>query len=633
MKKILLLICLLITGSKIFAQQNYYSQPISKDLLYGANAVIRDEETSVEVKDLTDVVYRVKKVITILNKNGDNMAPIVVEHDKFKAVKSIKGEIYNAVGTRTGKFSESNFEDVSGYDGFSLFNDFKIKHYTPATEGYPYTIAYEIEYQFKQTLFFYDWEPARVSLAVENATYTFTCKPDFNIRYKEMHLPEKGQVTTNSSGQTVYSWRLTNIKAFRSEPFGEAHLPKVKISPQSFSYGGMKGAFTTWQDLGKWEYDHLLINRDQLSPETVTHVQEMVANITDPKEKAKKIYEYMQQRTHYVSVQIGIGGFQPFLAADVDQLNYGDCKGLVNYTHALLKAVGIESYYCVVTAGKTQKTSMMKDFPGMNQGNHAILCLPFKNDTTWAECTSQTIPFGYLGDFTDDRAVLAVTPDGGKLMHTPKYSADDNLRSRKAEFVIGDDGKLSGTMVTIFKGTDYENREKALTDNNTDRIKGLKSAYAINNVTFESVDFKEDKSPHPAITESLKLSASDFATTSDGRFNFPVNPVNRLNTTLREVRNRVSDVHIIRGYTIYDEITYTLPKGYHLDSKTIDINIDKPFGNYTATLTLNGNQLIYKRKSQLKQGTFSGDTYQDMVDFFQTVYDADSYNVSLVKNN
>jgi transglutaminase-like putative cysteine protease len=46
------------------------------------------------------------------------------------------------------------------------------------------------------------------------------------------------------------------------------------------------------------------------------------------RKKAKKIYQYLQNKTRYISVQIGIGGFQPVTAADVDRLGYGDCKGI-----------------------------------------------------------------------------------------------------------------------------------------------------------------------------------------------------------------------------------------------------------------------------------------------------------------
>ena len=110
----------------------------------------------------------------------------------------------------------------------------------------------------------------------------------------------------------------------------------------------LSGSFTNWQELGKWEYDKLIANRKKFPAETVQHIKEITEDITDPKLKAKKIYEYMQQKTHYISVQVGIGGFQPFRHLMWIRMSYGDCKALVNYTQALLKVAGIDSYYCVV---------------------------------------------------------------------------------------------------------------------------------------------------------------------------------------------------------------------------------------------------------------------------------------------
>src|SRR6202012_2807406 len=142
-------------------------------------------------------------------------------------------------------------------------------------------------------------------------------------------------------------------------------------------------------------------------------------------------------------------------------------------------------------AGRNYKVSMLDDFASMEQGNHIILCLPFKNDTTWADCTSQTIPFGYLGDFTDDRTVLACTPEGGKLLHTPKYTTVKNSQVRKADFVINANGELSGKMVTTFKGTDYEDREFLINEPRTEQYKMLQKVYPINNMDIESLDLKQ----------------------------------------------------------------------------------------------------------------------------------------------
>ena len=634
MKRIITSIYFSILSALAIAQSNYSVSLISKDMLPYASAIIRNEEITNEVKDLDNVSYHVKRAITVLNKNGDDIAHMAIFYNKSISIKYIKGTSYNEFGKQIGKFSEHDFLDQSTGGNSTLFQDYRVKHYIPSITEYPYTIEYEYEIKNKQTLNLEGWEPvSEPNLAVEKGTYKFICKPDFKFRYKEQNLSSKAEIGSTKDGLKTYTWQITNKKAVRNEPFSpneETLSSKVMIAPEKFSYYGIEGSFTNWQQLGKWEYDKLLANRQDVPFETAAHIKEIIAGITDPKQKAKKIYEYMQQKTHYISIQVGIGGYQPFPASDVDKLNYGDCKALVNYTRALLHVAGIESYYCVVYGNHKQKISMLNDFASM-QGNHAILCIPFKNDTTWLECTSQQIPFGFLSDFTDDRTVLACTPNGGKLMHTPKYTAEENLEKRTARFIINDTGALSGNMETIFKGTDYDDRNQVIEESPVERIKAIKKYYPINNLEIEKLEYKQDKNIKPVTTENIKLTAQEYGAISNGKVYFSLNSVNRTGS-LRQVMNRVNPVCVNRGYTEEDEIIYTLPKGYHLESEPLTKSIDKPFGDFKATMTISGDQLIYKRKFRLIDGTYSRDTYQDMVDFYQSVADADDYNVTLVKS-
>ncbi|SDS81295.1 protein of unknown function [Mucilaginibacter mallensis] len=635
--KPILVFCLLFIAATVNAQQNYDASLISKDLLPYARAVVRNEQINVEVKDFDNTVCHVKEAITVLNKNGDRAARIALYHNKSITIRGVKGVIYNSFGTQISKFSESNFEDRGTTDGFSLFEDMRVKHYEPAITDYPYTIEYEYELRYEQSLNIPGWMPnSETGIAVEKSSFNFICKPDFNIRYKEMNMPSGVYISTNANtGLKTYAWQVNNLKAIKEEPFDpnpENYLSMVKIAPVKFQYEGIDGSFTNWNELGKWISDKLLKNRQEVSPATAEQIIQMTRGITDPKLKAKKIYEYMQGRTRYVSVQIGIGGYQPFTAGDVDRVNYGDCKALVNYTQALLKVVGIDSYYCTVEANLSRKISFLSDFASMNQGNHIILCLPFKNDTTWCDCTSQTIPFGYLGDFTDDRNVLACTPEGGKLMHTPKYTAENNLEKRKASFVISATGDMTGEMTTTFKGAEYDDRDWVIAQSQVERLKAMQNIYPINNMNIEKLEFSQDKSLDPSTTENIKLKAPEFASTDNGRITFLLNPVHHI-AVPRQVHNRVTNVYINEGYTDEDEITYTLPTGYHLDSEILHRNLDLPFGKYSASMKVDGNQLVYKRKFRLNDGTYPKDTYQDLVDFYQSVADADAHEIILVKNN
>jgi len=636
MKPVLLTICLLTGFLCARAQDNYDAGLIPKDLLPYASSVIRDEQMNVQVESLDNTIVHVKSAITILNKNGDRDADIFLDYDKSRIIKNVKGVILNEFGKPITKFSEGDFEDQSAWDGFSLFLGNKIKYYRPAVTQYPYTVVYEYEMKLKQSLVFPQWEPVPgYGVAVQKSTFTFSCGKDFNIRYKENNFHENLIRNKNSAAVNTYTWSVSNLKASKTEPFSPYYknvIPYVQIAPEKFTYFGIDGSFTDWKTLGKWEYDKLLASRTELPEETKEHVRELTKDIVDPKLKAKKIYEYMQGKTHYVSVQVGIGGWQPFLASDVDKQNYGDCKALVNYTQALLKAVNIDSWYCVVEAGRRYKVSLENDFASMDQGDHIILCLPFKNDTTWADCTSQTIPFGYLGDFTDDRNVLACTPEGGKLIHTPKYSMNDDMESRTASFTINADGELSGNMHTTFYGANFDNRDEIFNEPVKEQYKMIQKIYPINNMDIQRLDLKQDKSFKPFTTENIKLSARDYASLSDGKCFFMINSINRVEEPPKQVTNRRNDVYINRGYTDMDEITYTIPAGYRLEKEPLEVMIDKPFGKFTATMELKGDQLTYKRKFQLIDGIYSKDTYQDLVDFFQDVVDADDYTVSLAKN-
>ncbi|MDR3696072.1 DUF3857 domain-containing protein [Mucilaginibacter sp.] len=635
--KLILFTLFLVSGFLYtHAQENYDASLIPKELLQHASSVIRDQQMSVRVESLDNTIVQVKSAITVLNKNGDEDAEIVLEYDKSRVIKSVKGIILNEFGKPVTKFSEGDFENQSAWDGFSLFLDDKIKYYRPAFSQYPYTVVYEYEMKLKQSLDFPQWEPVPgYGVAVQKSSFTFTCAKDFNIRYKENNFHDNLVRSKNSALLNTYTWSVSNIKAAKIEPYRPYYknvTPYVQVAPEKFRYFGLDGSFTDWKTLGKWEYDKLLASRTELSPETIEHMRDLTKDISDPKLKAKKIYEYMQGKTHYISVQVGIGGNQPFLASDVDKQNYGDCKALVNYTRALLKAVNIDSWYCVVESGSRYKVNLLSDFASMDQGNHIILCIPFKNDTTWADCTSQTIPFGYLGDFTDDRDVLACTPEGGKLIHTPKYTVEDDLEKRSAEFVIDANGGLSGNMKTIFFGTNFDSRDEIVNEPVKEQYKMIQKIYPINNMDIVGLDFKQDKSFKPFTTENIKLNARDYASLSDGKCFFMINSVNRIESPPNQVTNRQNDVYISRGFTDIDEITYTIPAGYRLEKVPLNITMDKPFGKFIATMELKGNLLTYKRKFQLIDGTYGKDTYQDLVDFFQDVVDADEYTVSLVKS-
>ena len=215
--------------------------------------------------------------------------------------------------------------------------------------------------------------------------------------------------------------------------------PCIIFGPTEFQMDDYKGNMSSWQEFGKFVYT-LKQGRDVLPDPIKQKVHELTDGIPDIMNKIKTLYNYLQKNTRYISIQLGIGGWQPFDAKYVANKSYGDCKALTNYMFRLLKEAGIPSYYTLVRAGRNEGY-ITDDFPSQ-QFNHVILCIPLQKDMTWLECTSQTLPAGYLSDFTCNRYALLVNEEGGRLVRTITYGLKENLQNRRIGLVLNEEGTL-----------------------------------------------------------------------------------------------------------------------------------------------------------------------------------------------
>lgn len=630
MKSIILFFICTAYSFASFAQDNYDADLIPTNLRSRANATIRNEETVVDMRAPDNVIYTVKQVITVLNKNGENNASLELFYDKNTVIKSIKGEVYNAAGKLEGKFSQSDFIDESAVHDFSLYEDNRVKHYLPNMNVYPYTVVYQYEIRFRQNLIIPNWVPKPADdVSVEKSTYTFICKPGDKFRVKSQNLVNPVEETIGEKLKKL-TWKVNNLPGIKAEPYSplqDTHQTFVKIAPENFYYYNHEASYKNWQELGKWIYDDLLKDRMVLPATTTQAIKDMVKLEKTDKDKAQKIYQYLQDKTRYISVQIGIGGFKPFSAADVDRLGYGDCKALVNYMQSLLKTVNIESFYCIVNAGD-KKRSLDPSFASMNQANHVILCLPLAGDTTWLECTSQKIPFGFLSNFTDDRLVLACTATGGKLLRTPSYNAQQNLQKRTTSLTLNKNGNVNGSVSTLFEGTQYDNHEHILNKIPSEQQKLLKEVYPIDNIDFSNITYIEKKDRLPVLQEDLTLGIRNYGAINNDKIFLLINPF-AIKINLQEVRNRTMPVYLNRGYTDEDHVTYTLTDDFIPYIEPQEKSFQTQFGSYVAKTSLNKNVITHYRRFVLNEGNFPAASYVDFVKFINDVNTAEQLRLVL----
>jgi hypothetical protein len=624
-------IFLLLFGTLMSRAQslNYAVESVPQALKSRAAVTIRNESVYIEMRAAHDVLQKVKRAITVYNRNGDNYAYIPLYYDKSATIKSVKGTIYDADGSPVRKINHKDFTDVSAADGFSMFSDTRLKYYQYHAITYPYTIEVEYEIQHKQNLAIPAWNPNfSPEVSVEQSTYIFAAPAGAAVRTYTQNVPTAASVS-HTDKFVLHKWEATNIPAVKEESYTRNFRERsisVYIVPQEVSYYGRKGAFDDWQGFGKWVYENLLQGKQDLNETVRNNVLQLTKDCTTDKEKAKVLYRYLQEKTRYISIQVGIGGLEPFKASDVDRYGYGDCKALVNYMQNLLALVDIPSYYCIVEAGNL-KQDLKADFANVQDGNHIILCIPFEQDTTWLECTSQEMPFGFLGNFTDDRLVLACTPQGGKVLRTPAYTHLENKQVRIGKLKLANTD-LKGSLVTKFYGTQYNNHADVLHANNTEKPKLLAKHYDINNISFSDIAYKEVKDDSPHLVENLSLSISNIGLHSNKRLMLPSSLFNTF-TTIPRYDDRQQQIYINRGFTDEDHIEIELPDDINKQMVPTEKEFSCPMGEYRFTAAIEGNTLRCSRTLVIKQGVYDPAQYASFQEFLRSVSQTDRGRFSL----
>ena len=625
-------ICLISLLSMSFVKAQYEVSNIPKELLSRASATIRNEHVTFDIKSPNEMIEMGNQTITIHNSSGDDYGDIMFSYDKSKQIKNIKGELIDADGKTVRKFSLKDFKDYSASDEGTMFTNTRIKHYSPSLPNYPYTISMEYEIRHNQTLFLQSWRPDfYTDVSVQKSSYEILTPADLNIRILRKNLKKEGKEEMKGK-QKSYFWDIENIQAVRSEPYSPNRHEtgmRVFVVPESFEYYKHAGKVNDWKTLGSWIENALLKDKRVLPEQTIAKVKDITKDLKTDKEKAKALYEYLQKKTRYISVQIGIGGQEPFPASDVDRLGYGDCKALVNYMQALLDVVNIPSYYCIVEAGN-RKMDVDPDFANLVDGNHIILCLPFENDTTWLECTNQDMPFGYLGDFTDDRLVLAITEDGGKVMRTKVYAYDQNLQYRKGSFKMDENGKIKGTIKTDFSGTQFENHFSNVKKIRDEQIKSLRKMYDINRIEFANIKYTVNDKDTLTLSEDLDIEADEFGIKNSNNMTVFPNFLNR-STTIPDIRNRSNIVKITRGYTDIDETEIELPENLVPVIIPMNKKFEVPMGSYEFSVKIKDGKMICYRKLQIREGTYPKESYTDFSKFMLEVSltDGTKYNLAM----
>ena len=611
---ILLWICSFISTHA----QEYPVSAIPDSLQKNADAVVRYSETVFVQTDMNNATHKVTEIITVLNEDGKAFGHVVVSLDKFRDLKSFSGKVTDASGKVIKKVSKKDLT-TTAYSPH-IASDDKYSYYEYQPSKYPYTVHYEYEVKIKNGISYYPvFAPIRnYNLSVEQAKYRIQLPSGMELRYKAERMPNDKPEESKVGENTVYEWSATHIPAIEREPYSpdfKDMVPIVQMAPNDFCMEGQCGNMSDWDNLGKW-LGKLMTGRDVISPQLKEKMLVLTANAANEKEKIERVFKYLQSATRYVSIQLGIGGYQTMSAADVEKNGYGDCKALSNYMQSLLAAIGINSIYTVIS---TDNADLYPDFASLGQMNHAILAVPLASDTLWLECTSQVLPFNYAHTNIAGHQCLLITPEGGRICMVKKQPDIDDDKSKSVTVQIDESGNGKAHVKADYQLSAYEGmmgfvHQMSREEQINSLARGLQVAKAqINNLQIQPNDCE-----NPDLRLDYDAYIEKFANKSGNRLFIPFSLLQPAFTSVNSTK-RKQDIMIQGGIQRIDTLLMTIPAGYIPEAIPRPAALNSMFGDYSMDIQWKENTLQIIQYIFIRKGRYPASAIEEFKSFFKNM--------------
>lgn len=600
----------------------------------GAPALVRLYETEYDVESPGRATTRVRFVMTAFAPAGrETVGNMRVVHGGFRQLRRFEGILRDAGGNVVRTLGRRDGEDrVLG----SLYEDLRLRSAELYGDSYPFTVEWTYEIEHRGVLGWPTWRPQPEGRPLEASSFVLRVPTGMLVRTRARDVTE-GNVARDVRGRDHYTWRVERRGATEPEPFGPPwweQLPELRLGTDRFEIGGAPGRLGSWAEFGAW-YGGLSAGRQQLPEAARAEVHRVVEGATDDREKARRLYRHLQETTRYVSIQLGLGGWQPFDAAYVFERRYGDCKALTNYMMAMLAEVGIAADPALIEAGE-EGSDLDPDFPD-NGFNHVVLRVPMSepemrtpalssgNGAVWLECTSPYAAFGHLGPFTEGRPALLVTDGGGELVQTPVSTAEENQAVRVASVRLDARGQAEADVTWSLRG---EARSEALAAvegaTTAERAQVLRRVTGLPSLDIVDLDLSGLTARSDEVSLGARLQVAHAARRAAGRLLVGLAPFAAGAPALPAVEDRRQPLRLGHAYSERDSIQIILPQGYGVHSVPPRTDIVGPVGRYSLQVTAEDGVLRIVRDLVVDTPRQPAEAYGETRAFFEAVRRADS---------
>jgi hypothetical protein len=625
----------------VMEQSSRSIPPYGKDV----RSVILLDEGRISVQPDGTIHRSLRYVVRVLNVEGrqDTIAALPY----FQRVTKIKDfhAWLVAPGGAVRAYGKESVEDVGEKADFELYSDTRLRVIRAHNADTGSTFAWTATFDENAMLLQDQWH-FQEDRPVLLSRYVLTLPPGWEAKGEVFNLP----ALHPSIDGTTYTWEARDLPFIKSEPESPA---LSSVSPwMGVSFYPVKAAATgnivkNWSDLSLWQC-RLADAQADTDGRMIAKVHELTANAASPYAKIQAIARYVQQ-IQYVAIETNLargGGYQPHLATQVFDKQYGDCKDKANLMRALLKLAGIDSYLVTIFSG--DRNFVHPEWAAPDQFNHMIIAIrvpaeisapailmdPVLGRLLIFDSTSTATPLGELPEDEQSSYALILAGRDGSLLKMPLAPDEANRMNVEVAASLTDTGALDATVAISSHGESATRLRSAFSYGTPDQLQHQLERWISETAKQNTLARVEPKDGLEQDQFALKLAftAPVYGQLMQRRMLvFRPAVLARFDGFQAQSEPRLLPI-VLQPQCYHKQVRIKLPAGFQVDEMPDAASFTSSFGKFTSSYKVEGAELLFTEDLDVAPSTVPAANYAEVKSFFQHVAGAEQAPLLLLKN-
>lgn len=611
-KYLSLFFCFCLSILTSMADVNYRASIIDDGLRLEALSVVRNNETTLEIKSDKKAIYKEVRAVTILAPEGKTAADFTFLASSAHRLSKFTVTIYDRMGEPVLKESKKNLLMEPCMPN-KKNSDLVLYRYCPQPVSYPYTIVYEWEVVYAGELmempFF--MPQRQKAQAVEKADYTIIAPPAYEFKYSAFNTFEN---YTQSATDKVrmHTFKMRNLPAIPDSPFS---LPLFELAPRVMMLPA--GNPEDWAAYAQW-YDKKLKDMASLTREQKSKINLLVSTVDSEQEKYKLLRDSMALVQPYALFDWYSGSLPLVPITDIPYFRQLDSRLLAMYWWAVLREAGLDVEYVLTS----RQGEQLAKTPNHHQLDYALLRVKIGGDTIWMDGGDTIVEKGYLRSALRGHDMLVIGEEKSEILRLPLLPDTTNKQTSHNRIVVESSGMAKMDLQLRVFGNCSESVRPILAKPPRLRKRAISDMLA-HPMNIGQVSSVETFGENPSLLLHVQMS-NGFFTDYVGTTLFMSPNVlhNGFPDVLPVYRRMGDDIFVKDGFVYIDTMEFVIPENYEIDLYPNDRIMDSEYGMFSMHTELFPYGAIVVHKLQLKRGRYSANAYDDFMRFCVRVSDA-----------